>query len=479
MSHVFISYSRQDKEFVERLVKDLSDNRITYWFDQEGIRPGNPDWDDELHKAVRNCHTLLWLVSSASSASKYVKHELELAQSYDHPIIPLWIEGAKWIQLVPFGFGKAQYIDLRSDLYDTSIQKVLKILIEKESLLKKQESRDVSKELVEYQGLGWGNMKTLTQHPYLLTHKAGWIPSKVLFHHTGKFFEYSDEDQGGYEKYYKENYKEKRFDIDRTKLMLDRIPVIVIDQHKLELRTREVKYSQIQYTVDNLSNNEGRRKQYIDNTLTNIEIPIDFAHVISLFVLILSNEDEILLARRSSRVVSGYHPGKWQVSISEQFEIKDLFDTAYDPTIDDEVIDKSSSKPDYSVIPEFFKRALKEELNIHTGIEGKTDDYKVDDARILSLFLEADILNVGICSYIKLDIPSSEVLEIARDHAYSNPQELDKFEMLPVSKVEKELLDPSYEYHPASQYMLYMYLLHIGDEDTRLRIDERLKDKKS
>lgn len=42
MSHVFISYSRQDKEFVERLVKDLSDNRITYWFDQEGIRPAIP-----------------------------------------------------------------------------------------------------------------------------------------------------------------------------------------------------------------------------------------------------------------------------------------------------------------------------------------------------------------------------------------------------------------------------------------------------
>lgn len=330
-----------------------------------------------------------------------------------------------------------------------------------------------SKELSDYPGLGWGDIKTLAQHPYLLMDNGAWIPSKVLFNHTSKVFEYSDEDQVGYTQYFADNYQKKRFDVDRTKLMLDRVPLTFIDRYTLELRTREVKYSQIQYTVNVLSKEENRLNDYIDNILSNKEISIDFAHVISLCILVLSNEDEILLARRYSRL--RYYPGQWQASISEQFEIKDLFETRYDPVTDEEVIDRNKPKPEHSVIPGFIKRALEEELNIHTERDGKIDDYKVDDARILSLFLEAGILSIGICACIKLDIPSSKVLEIARDHAYSNfHQELDKFEMLPISKIEEELLNPSYKYESISPYMLYMYLLYIGDEDTKLRIDKRL-----
>lgn len=325
-------------------------------------------------------------------------------------------------------------------------------------------------DLKQYLGLGWGVAKTVSQHPYLLQHGA-WPLSKVRFRHLSDVpYQYHGGDETAYQQYRKDNYEEKQFYSDRTKLMLKTVPVDLIDTHTLSLVTREVKYSQIQYTVDVLSQDENRKKQFIDSILK--QNSIDFAHVLSLFVLVLSNDGNILLAQRSNHVK--YHPGTWQISMTEQFEKKDLFHGYYDPEQDEYII--QTHKPIYSneVVASFFKRALLEELNLKASEQDSNGDYNINDARIFSLFLEADVLNMGICSFVKVDMDSDTLLARVREHANVH-RELIDFDLLPVADIEGELISPSRQYHPSNPYMLYMYLLYLQGETARNRLNSIAK----
>lgn len=305
----------------------------------------------------------------------------------------------------------------------------------------------------------WGAMKTLMQHPKLLEHGA-WFPSEVKFKYIeDKAFEYNNGDKAAYEQY----CEEKAFDDDFTKFMLDTVPDSLSENNDLSLPISEVKYSQIRYKLDILLRDESFRQKMVDRVLTSNKI--EFAHVISLFVLIISSDDDILLARRSLR--AGYHPGTWQASLSEQIEFADLFTSYQTPSTDEIVIEMDKPKPIDVVMQDYIQRAVKEELNI------KLSENSQAHTRILSLFFESDVLNIGICAYVELDIASSEILNIAKNHA-KHHHELLSFEMLPFSAIGDELVNPSYGYHPASQYMLYMYLLHRDGHNALRSINKRL-----
>ena len=42
--HVFISYSRQDKPFAQRLIDELHKRGVKVWIDSE-IKPGTASWE--------------------------------------------------------------------------------------------------------------------------------------------------------------------------------------------------------------------------------------------------------------------------------------------------------------------------------------------------------------------------------------------------------------------------------------------------
>ena len=73
MSKVFISYSSKDREFVERLVRDLSSHGINVFYDQL-VTPGE-SWAAALATAIESAEFLLVALSPDSVTSKWVEQE--------------------------------------------------------------------------------------------------------------------------------------------------------------------------------------------------------------------------------------------------------------------------------------------------------------------------------------------------------------------------------------------------------------------
>ena len=54
MTDAFISYAREDTDFVRRLHEGLDERGHSAWVDWEGIPP-SPEWMREIHAAERTC----------------------------------------------------------------------------------------------------------------------------------------------------------------------------------------------------------------------------------------------------------------------------------------------------------------------------------------------------------------------------------------------------------------------------------------
>ena len=88
MGHIFISYSRRDKDFVDTLVQDLESNGFSVWIDREDIRGGD-SWRKSIVDAIRSCESFVLVLSPNSVASVNVAKEVSIADSDKVRIIPV------------------------------------------------------------------------------------------------------------------------------------------------------------------------------------------------------------------------------------------------------------------------------------------------------------------------------------------------------------------------------------------------------
>jgi TIR domain len=115
----FLSYSRQDQQFADRLQQALQDRRVLVWRDTSNI-PGGADWDEEIENAMRKSNCILVVASKAAFASPNVADEISFARNSKKRIIPVLIEEVQ----LPFRIHRAQAIDFRRGFED-SLQKLL------------------------------------------------------------------------------------------------------------------------------------------------------------------------------------------------------------------------------------------------------------------------------------------------------------------------------------------------------------------
>ena len=124
-AHVFISYSRANLSLVNRLVADLTAAGVPLWVDQVGLKAGTPDWEQAIRAAIREARCVFLAASPTSQRSAYVRDELAIADMYEVPIYPLWVDGEQWMDCIPMGRGYTQFIDLRGDAYSSNFADVL------------------------------------------------------------------------------------------------------------------------------------------------------------------------------------------------------------------------------------------------------------------------------------------------------------------------------------------------------------------
>jgi len=114
----FISYSRADKEFAERLANDLRAADIDVWIDQREIRPGQA-WDAEIEAALERSDDVLVILSPDSVASEHVRNEIEFALNAKKTVVPLLHRHCT----IPMRLLRIQYVDFTSS-YDAGFSKL-------------------------------------------------------------------------------------------------------------------------------------------------------------------------------------------------------------------------------------------------------------------------------------------------------------------------------------------------------------------
>ncbi len=84
----FVSYSHQDREFVEYLCSILREKGVSIWVDWENIAI-RTNWWQEVQKAIKNAKTFIFIISPNSIRSKYCCAEIAYAIKYRKQIIPI------------------------------------------------------------------------------------------------------------------------------------------------------------------------------------------------------------------------------------------------------------------------------------------------------------------------------------------------------------------------------------------------------
>ena len=110
---IFISYSREDKAFVESLHSDLATLGHDVWIDQRLV--GGQEWWDEILRNIRECDLFVLALSPNSIVSDACLLELRYASAVSRPFLPAMVLPTDPNYLPP-EIAHAQYIDYtRSD----------------------------------------------------------------------------------------------------------------------------------------------------------------------------------------------------------------------------------------------------------------------------------------------------------------------------------------------------------------------------
>lgn len=91
MGHIFISYSKKDVVYAEKIVNALRREGFNPWVDVDELGAGT-QWQDRLQKQIKSCDAYILIMSRNSRSSRWVPDELVLAKTCNKPIFPLLLD---------------------------------------------------------------------------------------------------------------------------------------------------------------------------------------------------------------------------------------------------------------------------------------------------------------------------------------------------------------------------------------------------
>jgi TIR domain len=172
VTHIFISYSRQDQGYAQTIKVALTARKLPYWMD-ELIDPGD-DWWDKIDNAIAGCACLIVIMTPAAKTSRWVQREILLAENRGKPIYPVLLAGDNWSLFVDTQYVKAADNALPPDRFFDQLARqvreanrapviteedVLSHLLQRELAISTMQSRDaptVANTLLNSSVLIWG-----------------------------------------------------------------------------------------------------------------------------------------------------------------------------------------------------------------------------------------------------------------------------------------------------------------------------------
>src|SRR5215212_1905552 len=127
MADVFISYAREDQDFVRKLQDALEEHNRKTWIDWKDI-PLTAKWKEEVFSAIEQADSFAAVISPDFIVSKPCQEELDHA-AHDHKrMVPLWHRDVA-DEEVPSELASHQYVYLRkSDNFEDSFERLLEAL---------------------------------------------------------------------------------------------------------------------------------------------------------------------------------------------------------------------------------------------------------------------------------------------------------------------------------------------------------------
>jgi len=128
MADVFISYAREDHDFVRRLHKALEEHKRNTWIDWKDIPP-TAKWKEEVFSAIENADSFAAVISPDFIVSKPCQEELNYAAHNHKRMVPIWYRDVAYEDVPPDLAAAHQYVYLReNDDFEDSFERLLKAL---------------------------------------------------------------------------------------------------------------------------------------------------------------------------------------------------------------------------------------------------------------------------------------------------------------------------------------------------------------
>jgi len=128
MSHIFISYSRKDIGFAQKIVEALAANNLDTWIDWKSI-PKGEDWEQEIYRGIEEADAFLFLISQDSVASEMCNKEIAHASDNGKRILPIVIRDTDRNIIHP-EINKRNWVFCRDgqDDFDKAIEEIRKTI---------------------------------------------------------------------------------------------------------------------------------------------------------------------------------------------------------------------------------------------------------------------------------------------------------------------------------------------------------------
>jgi len=113
MNEIFISYSRQNKDFTQKLFKALETANRSVWADWDDI-PAASDWMEEIKEGIDQANAVLFVLSPEWIKSTECRKELDYASKVGKRLIPI-VSQTVDAKDVPAELAKINWVFMRED----------------------------------------------------------------------------------------------------------------------------------------------------------------------------------------------------------------------------------------------------------------------------------------------------------------------------------------------------------------------------
>jgi len=125
--HLFVSYSRRDSPFVDRLIAALDDKGLRTWIDRSAI-VGGAVWKASITEAIRDCAAFLIVLSHNSTGSENVPKELTLAERHQRSIIPVRFEDCTLAPAMEYDLAELQFVDFCGKEFEIALDELVRAI---------------------------------------------------------------------------------------------------------------------------------------------------------------------------------------------------------------------------------------------------------------------------------------------------------------------------------------------------------------